>query len=272
MLNKTATAAGLFLAVALPAHAEFRWELGAGYQSGEVEAGASDADIDIANIDGSWFFSSVNTEKGPLSEAAFLDRASRVDLNFQDGELDGDAGDADISSYGIGSRWVFDKDSGWLVEASYTYSEVEDFETDTFSIGGGKYVLENTLVLLSYSYADPDEGDEIDSYSVEVEHLQELPAGALKLEGVYTYADSDDSSDADIWLGTVTYYPVNQLGVGGSWERSISGGSSDNWSVFAEWFVTESIALSIEYQDTETPAGLGRANGDAILGSALIRF
>jgi hypothetical protein len=272
MLHKFAIATGLALAVALPAHAEFRWELGAGYLSGDVEGDEIDADIDVANINGSWFFSSVNTEKGPLSEAAFLDRASRVDVLFEDGELDGDAGDADISSYGVGSRWVFDKDAGWFVEGAYTYSEVEDFETDTFSIGGGKYVFENTLVALSYSYSDPDLGDDIDTYAVEVEHLQELPFGALKLEGAYAYADPGDSSDTDNWLGTVIYYPLNQLGVGGSWQRTISGSSSDTWAVFAEWFVTENIALSLEYQDTEDAAGINNVDGDAFVGSALIRF
>ncbi len=272
-MNKvTAIAAGLTLAVAIPAHAEFRWELGANYLTGEVEDNVIDADIDVASVEGSWFFSSVNTDKGPLAEAAFLDRASRVDVLFQDGELDGDGADADITSYGVASRWIIDRDSGWLVEAAYLYSEVEDFETDSFSIGGGKYIFENTLVLLSYAYSDPDLGDDIDTYSVAVEHLQPLPFGDLKLEGAYAYADPGDSSDTDNWLGALTWYPMTQLGVGASWERVVSGGSSDNWSVFAEWFVSEGIALSLEYQDTEAAAGFRGVDGDAFLAGARIRF
>lgn len=272
MLKKTAIAAGLALAFALPAHAEFSWELGASYLSGDTDDDVVDADLDVTSIDGSWFFSSVNTDKGPLAEAAFLERASRVDLNYQDGDLDGDTADVDLTAYSVGSRWVFDGEPGWLVEAAYSYSEVDNFDTNTFSIGGGKYLLDNTLVLLSYSYSDPDLGDEIDTYAVEVEHLQPLPLGALKLEAAYAYSDPGDDSDTDNYLGRVIYYPLTQVGVGGSWERIVSGSSSDNWSVFAEWFVTENIAVSVEYRDTETAVGFRGVDGDAFVGSALIRF
>ncbi len=272
MLNKHAIAAALALAFALPAHAEFRWELGANYFAGDVDDNNLDADLDVAGVDGSWFFSSVNTDKGPLSEAAFLDRASRVDVLFRDGELDTDFGDLDFSSYGVGSRWVFDRDAGWLVEASFTLDEIDNDETANYRIGGGKYLLENTLVVLSYTYTDPDEGDDIDTYRIEAEHLQPTPIGDLKVEAAYAYADPGDSSDEDIYSGTVTYYPLTQIGVGGRWERTVSGSSSDNWGVFAEWFITENIAVSLEYQDTETTAGFRGVDGDAVIGSALIRF
>ncbi len=278
MLKKHAIAAGIAFAFALPAHAEFRWELGAGYQTGDVEGNVGevdiDADIDVASVYGSWYFSSVNTEKGPLAEAAFLDRASRVDVLFQDGELDGDIADADLRSYAVGTRWVIDKESGWLIEAAASLDEVENDETESFSIGGGKYIFENTSVVLSYTYSDPDIGDDVDTYAVEVEHLQATPIGALKLEGAYAYADPGDSSDTDNWLGSFTFYPTNRIGVGGSWFRSISGSSSDTWALFAEWFITESIAVSVAYEDTEDAGGFNNNNldGDSFIASALIRF
>ncbi len=278
MLKKHAIAAGIALAFALPAHAEFRWELGASYQSGEVEGNAADldidSDIDVAGIEGSWFYSSVNTEQGPLAEAAFLDRASRVDVRFEDGEFDGDVLDADLRSYSVGTRWVINKDSGWLIEASASLDEVENDETESFTIGGGKYIFENTSVVLSYTYSDPDFGDDIDTYAVEVEHLQETPIGALKLEGSYAYDDPGDSSDTDNWLSSFTLYPTNSIGVGGSWLRSLSGSSSDTWALFAEWFITETIAVSVEYQDTEDAGGfnINNIDGDTFIASALIRF
>ena len=183
MLNKHAIAVGLALAVALPAHAEFRWELGASYLSGDVDDDFIDADVDIAGVDGSQFFSPVSTEKGPLSEAAFLDRASHGWTCWPVTVKLTTAGDVDITSYGVGSRWVINKDAGWLIEGAVSRDEFENFEVDNFTIGGGKYLLENTLVRLSYTYTDPDLGDDIDAYTIEAEHIAAAADGRGQSRG-----------------------------------------------------------------------------------------
>ncbi len=278
MLNRCVMATGLALAFAVPAHADFRWELGANYFTGDTETNATaigatvDTDIDIFGANGSWFLESVDTSKGPLSEAAFLDRASRVDVLASDGELDFDFDDVDITSYGVGGRYVLNKESGWLIDASYTYTELDNFESDSFTIGGGKYLRENTLVTLSYTYTDPDQADDVDTFTIAAEHLQELPLGSLKAEAAYAYADPGDSSDIDNYLARVIYYPMNNIGVGGRWERIVSGSSSDNWSLFAEWFFMENIALSVEYRDFERTSGIPNIDGDGVFASALYRF
>lgn len=274
MLKKYGIASGLALFAALPAHAEFRWELGASYLTGDIDDNELDADIDVAGVNGSWYFSSVDTSKGPLSEAAFLDRASSIDINANDGEIDFDIDDIDVTSYGVGTRYVLNKESGWLIDASYEYSEVDDFETDSFTIGGGKYILEETLLTIAYTYSDPDLGDEVDTFSARLEHHMEMPVGSLKLEADYAYADPGDDSDTDTYAGAVIYYPTNKLGFGGSWERVVTGSSLDNWSVFARWFFMENAAVSVIYQDFEVTADIPNVDvdGDAILANALIRF
>ena len=272
MFRKRAIAAGFALVMTVPAHAEFRWEVGADYLTGDLDNDSIDADIDVIGINGSWFFSPVDTARGPLAEAAFLDRASRVDVDINDGELDFDVDDADITGYGIGTRWVFDRDSGWLVDVAARLDEVEDEEIESFTIGGGKYLFENTLVTVFYTYSDTDSFGDTDTYGVNGEHWMEAPLGSVKFEAGYAYADTGDNNDTDNYVGRVTYYPLNSVGIGGEWERIVSGGGSDNWSVFAEWFITEGIALSAQYQDSERTQGISDIDGDAVLVGARFRF
>ena len=101
--------------------------------------------------------------------------------------------------------------------------------------------------------------------------MQPLPMGAVKVEAAYTYAD----------LAIQRHRPVlrhcHLLSAYSAGYRWLLGTHRlrqqlRQRSVFAEWFVTENIALSVEYSDTETLAGFRGVDGDAFLGSALIRF
>ena len=96
MFKKTAIVAGIGLALSATAQADYRWEVGAGYANGTVDTETKNTgndqnnnnDADIGSIDGTYYMETVDTSKGPLGEAAFLDHASNITLGFTDGEVD----------------------------------------------------------------------------------------------------------------------------------------------------------------------------------------
>ncbi|NCF17768.1 MAG: porin [Haliea sp.] len=257
MLKKTAIAAGLGLILSSAAQAEYQFEVGANSGTGDVDLGPVSADQDFIGLSGAYYLQSVDTSKGPLSEAAFLDRASSIQLAASMGEIDADnAGDADVDTYAAGTRLVH-KESGWLVDLGYRFDEIdpdnlEKEEIDTYSIGAGKYVLENTAVVLSYSNIDSDLEGDSDAYDLGVEHLWMFDTGALKLDANIGRIDLDDSDDVDVWGLGGTYYVNDRLGFGTAYEQEDSDNTDlESWSLFAEWFVTENVALALAYTEQE---------------------
>ena len=252
MLRKTAIVAGITLALSATAQADYQWELGAGYARGDIDLGLNDdIDADVYAVSGSYFLQSVDTSKGPLSEAAFLDRASGINLNYTNTELSSDYDDADSQGYGAAGRFVA-KESGWLVDLAYLRSEPEDFEIDTYSIGAGKYIFENTAVILSYAETDVEDGGDTDGYNVAVEQLWLLSQGGIKVDASYGFVNVDDADDIDVYSLGGTYYINSNLGLGASYSNLDSSGDElEQWSLGAEWFINEQVAVSLAYSESE---------------------
>jgi hypothetical protein len=125
MFKKTALVAGIGLALSVTAQADYRWELGGDYTAGQYSAdvktnagnrSSDDLDQNVGQLYGTWYMENVDTSKGPLSEAAFLDHASNITLYGKDGELDLNSLDSRLSdedgqSFGFESRYV---ETVWL--------------------------------------------------------------------------------------------------------------------------------------------------------------
>jgi len=102
MFKKTAIIAGIGLAVSAAAQAQqktivtgdhlvvdtYRWEIGGAVNYSELDVGPFDVDKWGVDLYGTYFLDDVNTNKGPRSEAAFLDQASSVTLFGGYSELD----------------------------------------------------------------------------------------------------------------------------------------------------------------------------------------
>lgn len=280
MFKKTVIAAGLGLALSSAAQAEYQFELGANSSTGDFEVGSmNNADQERFGLAGTYYIESVDTSKGPLGEAAFLDRASSINLDLSTGEIDGDGDNIDIDSYAAGSRLV-SKESGWLVDLGYRLDEIENEQSDTFSIGAGKYVLENTAVVLNYINAEADTlGEyayantlgESDTYGLGVEHLWHLEQGAVKLDTSLALVDPEMGDDINAWGLGGTYYVNHALGFGAAYSQSDSDEIElEKWSLFAQWFVTEQVALSLAYSEQEDQQF--DLNSDAIQFNADVRF
>jgi hypothetical protein len=275
MFKKIAIAAGVSLALSSAAQAEYQFEIGANAGTGDIEIGSVKADQDFFGLTGAYYLQSVDTTKGPLAEAAFLDRASSIKFAATTGEVDADEGDADVDSYAAGTRLVH-KESGWLVDLGYRMDEIdpdrlENEEIDTYSIGAGKYILENTAVVLSYANIDSDLEGESDAYDLGVEHLWLLDTGAIKLDAKLGRIDPEFGDDIDVWGMDGTYYVNDKLGFGAGYAQEDSDDTDlQSWSLFAEWFVTEKVAFALAYTDSEDKDI--DLETDAVMFTADVRF
>lgn len=251
MFKKTAIVAGISLALSATAQADYQWQVDAAASRTNIDVGFDDGDADNFGIAGSYFLESVDTSKGPLSEAAFVDQASSVSLSYIYTDLDDIIEDVDGDEYGLEGRYVTDN-AGWIIEGSYSRQTPDFSDIDTYSVGFGKYLTDNTTLTVSYVKTDIDEGGDTDGYVASVEHLWTLSSGAIKLEGNAGFVNVDDGDDIDVYNVAATYYINNNLGLGASYGKFDGGGAeTDEWSLFAEWFINEQFAVSAAYAESE---------------------
>jgi hypothetical protein len=263
MFKKTAIIAGIGLAITSTAQAQqveeavvtgnklidtYRWEINAGYAAGEYSGDFPDTDFDAFDISGSYYLNNVDTTKGPRSEAAFLDHASDVSLEYTYAEIDDNGIDVDGDTYGISGRYVTNQ-AGWIFAAGYERSEPVNAEIDTGTLSVGKYITDNTSLIVSYAKADADKGGDTDIFSLGLEHFWALGSndGGIKLEG-----NAGTGDDIDIYNLTGTWYVNQSLGFGASYGKFDAGiDESDRYGIHTEWFITRHIAANLSYVHEE---------------------
>jgi len=294
MFKKTALIAGIGLALSATAQADYRWELGAGYAYGDADLKLRNTgndqnkspDADIYNVNGTYYLETVDTSKGPLGEAAFLDHASNVTLSATDGELDQtNFDDDDGQRYNIQTRYVAEgpgwKLSGVIVDLGYEHAEPADRDIDTWNTGLGYYVTQNTTFVLNYKASNIKNapGSDIKSYGAQLEHFFPFSSGGLKARaggGKTVVSGLDDPTN---WNIGATWYLNNNWGLGADYRNDdLSGYETDQYSVNAQWFVTESFAVDLAYKNVEpddikfSTGGKLESSYDEYSISALYRF
>lgn len=234
----------LALSIAASAHAEtFRVELNAGFGQGD----SAGVDYDTVILGGMVYFSDVNTGTGPLREAAFLDKASglgvaRIDMSF-DGPVDGAA----TTIYG---RFVQAND--FFIEASASRTELEegafDTDSDTFSVGLGTYINDNSDIVATYSDSNDDD---VSSLGVDYHALIENGGAAWAIDLGASYIDERSDTGNSLRAGA-TFYPNANFGIGAALDR-ISIGDSDNTTATfsAEYFFNTNFAGELTYITSE---------------------
>lgn len=282
MFKKTAIVAGIALAASTAAQADYQWELGAAYGTGEFDIGEQNPDNDVISGYGTYFIDAVDDTKGPLAEAAFLDRASSINIYATNSNIDGDAiDDLGRKDYGMKIHTVF-SDAGWITEFGYAREENDTLRTslsagnlptlpvnrgldtidiDRFTVGFGKYLTDRTTLVASYTYSDIDEAGDFDTYRLDLEHLFQFSFGDIKAEASYGRVDIsvddtllEDADDIDIYLVGATYYfgSNKNWGVGVNYGEEDFGG--DQWKrveANVSWFITDQWEVALDYSDGE---------------------
>jgi hypothetical protein len=273
MFKKTALVAGIGLALSVTAQADYRWELGGDYTAAQTDStlknrntGASQSnnvDSDIGRLNGTWYMENVDTSKGPLSEAAFLDHASNITVSGSDGEVqlsqvgnNNTLSDEDGQRYGIESRYVAEgpgwKLSGWLVDLGYNRFEPGDLEINNYNLGIGKYVTPNTTVVVNYGNTSVNNGGDVDSYTLDLEHMFLMSKGGFKARASAGRTTASGRDDVDTYLLGGTWYFTNNIGIGADYlNTGANGYEIQGWQVNSEWFITEAFAVNLAYSQLD---------------------
>ncbi len=233
---------------------DYQFEIGAQYDNGDN----GNDDYDGYGLNAQLHLDVVDTSKGPLNEAAFLDKSSYVDLAWSTSKLDVSGADSSDTA-SIGGRFV--TGSNIIIEANYT-----DLENDsTYRVGAGTYISEKMEVVATYATADKAD---VSSFAVDLHGLNPLQGEtALAFDAGLAYLDVADDSAYRFSAGA-DYYFNNALSIGAG-AAFVSADDSDTSAinVRANYFVTPIASLGLAF------TSLGQdADGQNIQLNAAVRF
>ena len=246
----------------------YQIELEGGYSNQEDSFDIGDREITSdrkgPSLRGRYYFSPIDTRNAPLTEAAFLNKASYIDAGYADLEttdnstLFGLPEEGTHSLLKLSGQVVFN--DSWLVKLGAHRLE-QDSESETFkTIGFGGYINDNTTVV--FSYTDLDGGNAYDLAMHKVMNLNNdtylsFDAGLGRIEG------DNDSSESGFFIGA-KYHPLARLSLGLEYQHRkfnedlfFGKGLKAN----ATYFVTSKFSLSAEY-----------FTGEYVFGSDVSRF
>ncbi|MEM9254298.1 MAG: putative porin [Pseudomonadota bacterium] len=248
MFRKIMMTAACGLLGTTAAHADYRFEVGAGYGTGEIETGIGDADQENFNLFGTAYLDKVDDDKGPLGEAAFLDMASFFTLAYNNTDVDDNLIGGESDQYFGGGRFVTGG-GHWIIQAAVSHLDPDNgSEADSYSVGGGKYLTDNTTLVVSYTRTDVDRGGDSDGVTAIIEHLFPLAGdSAIKVEGSYGYIDPDGGDDVDSYGLEGIWYLNRNIGIGASYTLIDANNERDDIGVFGQWFITDEIAITAGY-------------------------
>lgn len=247
----------------------------ADYSKIDLDVGSQTFDFDGWRIGGTYYLDAVNNERGPLAEAAFVDRASNLSLSLS--RIDADDFGSDFDAHTVSGLFV-SKDTGWLFGLSYENGDQDspNLDLDTLSFTAGRYVAPNTTFVVNYSHAEagnsPAEQD-TDSYEVALKHLGQTGSKmyyALEVSlGEINEEDIDQNTLS--YGGSYTLYPSRNIGIGVGLDFLDSDfEEATAYRLFANWFFIENASVGLMYQMLDVDET--DIEQDAWTVDALVRF
>ncbi|MFW1857134.1 porin Omp33-36 [Acinetobacter defluvii] len=226
-------------------------------------------------VQGTFYLKDVDSSKGPLAEAAFLNQASNISLAYNYGEYDVDAEDLDFISHTYGAKaeaYIPTKVVPVYASATYSHTRTDgkggqpDDNGDRYALEVGALATKNFLVALGYtSVADQYALDAFNilSNGVAKAHLetatinedQDAITARTKYVGNIDGTNMAVGFETGIVYGDDTAYQLKtdlylnpQLSVGASYaESSFEGSPNSAWGANVNYFITPAIAVGASY-------------------------
>ncbi|AMW80081.1 hypothetical protein AMD27_15020 [Acinetobacter sp. TGL-Y2] len=225
-------------------------------------------------VQGTYYFKDVDSTKGPLAEAAFVNQASNVSLAYNYGEYD-EAG-LDIVSHTYGAKAeAYVPTSVVPVYASASYSHTindskndaaTDDQGDRYALELGAVVAPNFLVAVGYtSVADQASFDAFNILSngvakaaIETQAIgdkEDAITARTKYVGAIDDTNMSISFESGLVYGRDTAYALKTdlflnpaLSMGVSYAESSFDSANDKaWGANVNYFVTPAIAVGATY-------------------------
>jgi len=236
-MKKFALAAAITALTSAYAQADtYQVEVGANYSQTDYDG----FEVDTSSLNAEIFFSEVDTSKGPLAEASFLDKASGLGLSYD--SISPEVGDS-TDNWSTDIRFV--TSGSLIIEA--TYSDL-DFDS-VYGIGIGTYLNDTTDIVVSYSTTDESD---VDTLAVDLHNVTSLSGdSSLGYNVAAVYVDTDDDSGYGI-AGELTYYVNNNLGFGAFADiTSVGDADVTNYGLNADYFINSMVRIVATYATTD---------------------
>ena len=222
-------------------------------------------------VQGTYYFKNVDSSKGPLAEAAFLNQASNLSVAYNYAELD-----ADVVAHNYGAKaeaYVPTKFVPAYASASYSHTHTDGKNSVTRDDNGDRYALELGAVvapnfLVAVGYTSVADETALDAFGI-------MNNGVVKTFGeAATIADDQDAItartkyvgnidgtnmalglEAGLVYGEDTAYQLKTdlyltpaLSVGASYaESSFDLTPNKAWGANVNYFITPAIAVGASY-------------------------
>ena len=242
-------------------------------QAEYIDTTANDKDF-TGGVQGTYYLKNVDSTKGPLAEAAFLNQASNVSVAYNYGEV-GSKG-TDVVAHNFGAKveaYVPTKVVPVYASASYSHTILDSKNANNTDNNGDRYALEigalptqNFLVAVGYtSVADQAA---VDAFNVMGNGVAKAAAeattigqdqDAITARTKYVGAIDDTNMaigfESGIIYGDDTAFQLKtdlfvtpKLSVGASYAESSFVGTPDSaWGANVNYFITPAVAVGASY-------------------------
>lgn len=227
-------------------------------------------------VQGTYYFKNVDSSKGPLAEAAFLNQASNVAVAYNYGEYDVDADREDLVSHTIGAKaeaYVPTKYVPVYASASYSNTIIDnknnraDDHGDRYAVELGAVIAPNFLVAVGYtSVANQTSYDAFNQFnngvakaaleSDTIDQDQDAITARTKYVGAIDGTNMSIGFDAGLVYGEETAYNLgttlylnNKLSVGVSYLESDLADIDSAIGANVNYFITPAVAVGASFVD-----------------------
>ena len=246
-------------------------------QSEYIDATVNDKDF-TGGLQGTYYFKNVDSSKGPLAEAAFLNQASNISVAYNYGELGSQGFDVIAHNYGVKAEaYVPTKIVPIYASASYSHTLLDAKNNasalldvvgngDRYALELGAVVVPNFLVAVGYtSVADQAAVDAFNvmgngvakavAETVTIGDDQDAITARTKYVGAIDGTNMAIGFETGLVYGEDTAYTLKtdlyltpKLSAGVSYvASSFNDSPSQAWGVNVNYFITPAVAVGASY-------------------------
>ena len=246
-------------------------------QSEYIDTTENDKDF-TGGLQGTYYFTNVDSSKGPLAEAAFLNQASNISVAYNYGELGSQGFDVIAHNYGVKAEaYVPTKIVPIYASASYSHTLLDAKNNasalldvvgngDRYALELGAVVVPNFLVAVGYtSVADQAAVDAFNvmgngvakavAETVTIGDDQDAITARTKYVGAIDGTNMAIGFETGLVYGEDTAYTLKtdlyltpKLSAGVSYVASSYAGTPDSaWGANVNYFITPAVAVGASY-------------------------
>ena len=229
-------------------------------------------------VAGTYYLDNVDSSKGPLAEAAFLNQASNVSAAYNYGEFKATGYPREASqSYGVkGEAYIPTSVVPVYASASYNHTHT-DYKGSSAKDNGDRYALEvgamiapNFLIAAGYTSVNTQKSYDAASIlsngvikaaleSDAIGDKKDVITARTKYVGAIDGTNMSLGFDAGLVYGEDTAYNLGTtlylnpaLSVGASYVETSTNNDAKAWGANVNYFITPAIAVGVDYVNATT--------------------